>query len=371
MRIGFYAPMKAPDHPVPSGDRQMARLLIAGLGLAGHRVDLLSRVRSFLPRPDPVRASAVAQEAAAEVDRLAGAWADPAFRPDLVFAYHLHYKAPDLVGLPLARRFGLPYATAEASYARKRDAPPWGERQALVVEAVRSAAVNLCFTANDRLGLAEIVAGERLMDLPPFIDAARFAANPARSSTGHDLVTVAMMRPGDKLASYSFLADALARLTAIDWRLTVVGDGPARSAVEAALAKLPRSRLRLLGALPAEAVERELQGADLFVWPGFNEAFGLCYLEAAATGLPAVAVHGEGTPSVILHEETGLLTRPDPALYAAALVQLLADAALRARYGRAASRFVRGERDIGAAAVQLGMAVRRAMTTTGAATHVG
>ena len=27
MKIGFYAPLKSPDHPVPSGDRRMARLL--------------------------------------------------------------------------------------------------------------------------------------------------------------------------------------------------------------------------------------------------------------------------------------------------------------------------------------------------------
>ncbi len=34
MRIAFYAPLKPPDHPVPSGDRRMARLLIAALAAA-------------------------------------------------------------------------------------------------------------------------------------------------------------------------------------------------------------------------------------------------------------------------------------------------------------------------------------------------
>ena len=36
MRIAFYAPLKPPDHPVPSGDRRMARLLMAALATAGH-----------------------------------------------------------------------------------------------------------------------------------------------------------------------------------------------------------------------------------------------------------------------------------------------------------------------------------------------
>jgi hypothetical protein len=35
MRIAFYAPLKAPDHPVPSGDRTIARLLLAALKQGG------------------------------------------------------------------------------------------------------------------------------------------------------------------------------------------------------------------------------------------------------------------------------------------------------------------------------------------------
>ena len=36
MRIAFYAPLKPPDHPVPSGDRRMARMLWAALRAGGH-----------------------------------------------------------------------------------------------------------------------------------------------------------------------------------------------------------------------------------------------------------------------------------------------------------------------------------------------
>ena len=37
-RMAFYAPLKAPDHPTPSGDRRMARLLIQALEAAGAAV---------------------------------------------------------------------------------------------------------------------------------------------------------------------------------------------------------------------------------------------------------------------------------------------------------------------------------------------
>ena len=46
MRIAFYAPLKAPTHPVPSGDRRMARLLMAALEAGGHHVTLASTLRS-------------------------------------------------------------------------------------------------------------------------------------------------------------------------------------------------------------------------------------------------------------------------------------------------------------------------------------
>ncbi|WP_035670480.1 hypothetical protein [Azospirillum brasilense] len=47
MRIAFYAPLKSPTHPVPSGDRRMARLLMAALERAGHAVTLASTLRSW------------------------------------------------------------------------------------------------------------------------------------------------------------------------------------------------------------------------------------------------------------------------------------------------------------------------------------
>ena len=42
MRIAFYAPLKAPTHAVPSGDRRMAGLIMTALETAGHAVDLAS-----------------------------------------------------------------------------------------------------------------------------------------------------------------------------------------------------------------------------------------------------------------------------------------------------------------------------------------
>ena len=52
MRIAFYAPLKSPDHPVPSGDRRVAQLFFAALRVAGHDAFLASRFRSYEGRGD-------------------------------------------------------------------------------------------------------------------------------------------------------------------------------------------------------------------------------------------------------------------------------------------------------------------------------
>ncbi len=46
MRIEFHAPLKHPGHPVPSGDRRMARLFVEALRRAGHDVRCGTRLRS-------------------------------------------------------------------------------------------------------------------------------------------------------------------------------------------------------------------------------------------------------------------------------------------------------------------------------------
>ena len=38
MRVAFYAPLKPPGHPIPSGDRHIARLFLEALRRAGHQM---------------------------------------------------------------------------------------------------------------------------------------------------------------------------------------------------------------------------------------------------------------------------------------------------------------------------------------------
>ena len=361
MRIAFHAPLKAPDHPVPSGDRQMARLLLQALRAGGHAVEVASTFRSFLSVPDPDDMRAVEARAEREIRRIAALW-DAEGPPDLWFCYHPYYKAPDLLGPRLALRFGLPVAAAEASHAGKRVHGPWAAWHRANEAALRAADLQLCFTPRDAEGLAGLVRPERIVLLRPFIDAGPFGAiaRAPREGGAVGLVTVAMMRAGDKARSFAFLAAALGELpSGLDWRLTVVGDGPEREAVRAQFAGLPEGRVAWAGQRDAAGVAAAMAGADLYVWPGFGEAYGIAYLEAAAAGLLSLAMHCGGIASVVADGETGVLTpEGDLCAYARALAALIGDPARRRRrLGAGARRMVLRERTVGRAADVLSRAL--------------
>ncbi|MGL6208400.1 MAG: glycosyltransferase family 4 protein [Paracoccaceae bacterium] len=336
MQIAFYAPLKSPEHPVPSGDRLMAGMLRGALQAAGHGVTLVSELRSYCGDPENLALAAqIIAAAGAERRRIAEGWR-AARAPDLWVCYHPYYKSPDLIGPDLCRSFGVPYVTIEASLSARRNLGVWVDSQVVVAEAVEQAAVNICLTARDRAGILQMAPGAVVADLPPFIDATPFLGARQAGSGAARLVTVAMMREGDKLASYRMLAEALAALPGGTWQLTIVGSGVAEVEVRGLFAPFGRAVV-WAGLLDRTGVAAALLQSDLYVWPGFGEAYGLAYLEAQASGLPVVAQAVAGVPEVVKDGVTGFLTpEGDVAGYAAAVGRLIGDAGLRAQMGQAA-----------------------------------
>lgn len=367
MRIAFYAPLKAPDHPVPSGDRRMARLLIAALGAAGHEVELAARLRSHDRDGTPERQARLA----AIGGRLAARYITRARRlpaakqPQLWFTYHLYHKAPDWIGPRVATALGIPYIVAEASVAAKRAGGPWGLGHEGAIAAIARAAAVISLNPADEPGIApHVAAPTRLHRLKPFLDASDYRAaarvRPAnRKVTAQRLgldeatpwiLAVGMMRSGDKLESYKVLGEALTKLTAQRWSLLVVGDGPAALDVREALAPLGDGRVAYAGALPEADLATLYAAADLCVWPAVNEAYGMALLEAQASGLPVVAGASGGVGSIVADRRTGMLVPPrDAAALAAALGPLLDDPGTRRAMSHAALAKVVAEHDLPAA----------------------
>ena len=352
MRIAFYAPLKSPDHPVPSGDRLMARLLVAALRHAGHDVEIASQLRSYAGSSADGAHDQAKSAADKEIARLSLEWSNGR-APDLWFCYHPYSKAPDLIGPALSRQFGLAYVTAEASYSVRRNIGAWADSQVLVAEAVRQAAVNICLRQKDRAGLLTIAPAGRFEMLEPFIDAGAYS-DTKPSLDSRRIVTVAMMRPGDKLESYRLLARSLEKIEHLKWTIAIAGDGPSRPEVMAQFARLAPARLEWLGERQAAEMPSIYGSGAIYAWAGCGEAYGLAYLEAQAAGLPVVAQDIDGVPGVVRNGETGILTQPgDTSAFADAIATLLGDASLRRSMSQAARRFVFDERSFEVASARL------------------
>lgn len=363
MRVLLHTPLKPPDSPLPSGDREMARGLARLLRRLGHRVVMpaLSRVAPGVPGPGTHLAlqRAARAQAARLVERWRGLPARHPERFDLWFTYHCYYRKPDWLGPLVTEALGVPYVIAEASHAPRRAHGPTRLGHRAVERALAAADLVLTVNPRDVAGVkARLGAGARQRRLPPFIDVAPFAATGRVANDPPLLLSVGMMRTRDKLDSYRVLAKAFTLLRDRPWRAVLVGDGPARPEVEALMAPLG-DRVRFAGAVTHRDLPAIYAAADLYLWPAINEAYGMAFLEAQAAGLPVVAGRTGGVPAVVADGVSGLLTPVgDAPAFAAATRRLLDDPAERTRLGAAAARRVAVHHDERAAARALAAALR-------------
>jgi glycosyltransferase involved in cell wall biosynthesis len=369
MKIAFYAPLKAPDHPDPSGDRTVGRLLLAALRRGGIEPVIASRFRARLTGDTEAEQKRLAARGLGIAEKLIAKYRKlpKGQRPRAWFTYHLYYKAVDWVGPRVARALDIPYIAAEASHAPKRATGPFAFSHAAAEDAISQAAAVFCLNPADKECLGAIVSGKRLVDLPPFLDLKAFLGTDPRGpdralgrlklSQHYNLdpdmpwlLTVAMMRKGDKLASYQALAEALRHVTRA-YQLIIVGDGPARADIEHAFAMV-KKRTAWLGQKPANELPEIYASADLFVWPAINEAFGMALLEAQACGTPVIAGACGGVPAMVADGETGWLSTPGDTTAFAADVDFALEREL-APVRLAAATHARKFHDIAAAAATL------------------
>src|SRR6185369_1990702 len=82
-------------------------------------------------------------------------------------------------------------------------------------------------------------------------------------------------------------------------------------------------------------IPRVMAACDIFTLPSFEEPFGLVFLEAMAMEKAVVAVDNGGTPEVVEHGRSGLLSPPwDIPALASNISTLVRDPELRRNFGR-------------------------------------
>jgi glycosyltransferase involved in cell wall biosynthesis len=153
----------------------------------------------------------------------------------------------------------------------------------------------------------------------------------------------------DPEKSVGRILHAFERIASIvpDARLVLVGQGTdAERLRRQARALVAAPRIVFLGGRPHAALPECYQAADLFLFASETETQGLVLAEAAASGLPSVAVSAPGCDEVVRDGDTGLLTKADPAALAEAAIGLLLDPARRRGMGERARLVAEGEFDV-------------------------
>jgi glycosyltransferase involved in cell wall biosynthesis len=88
--------------------------------------------------------------------------------------------------------------------------------------------------------------------------------------------------------------------------LALIGDGPYREEMEAALTGYPAL---FTGYLAGEQLQHGYASADLFVFPSATDTFGNVVLEAQASGLPVIVSDEGGPRELMIDGETGMVFR--------------------------------------------------------------
>ena len=134
-----------------------------------------------------------------------------------------------------------------------------------------------------------------------------------------------------------------------DAAVLLVGDGPGRRRVERLVDRLDlRPHVRFTGQVPWLLTPAYYDAGDVFCMPtrtrraGLEpEGLGICYLEAAASGLPVVVGDSGGSPEALLDGETGcLVDGRDVTDVVARCSELLIDTERAAAFGRAGREWV-------------------------------
>jgi phosphatidylinositol alpha-1,6-mannosyltransferase len=288
-------------------------------------------IRQLPPRPHRIRYAVAA---------VAAALSSPV---DVVFCGHLHMAPLAAVIARLARAKLIVQAHGIEAWPRPTPLRRLGVAAAdlvLCVSRYTRAAV-LCWAP---------IMPERVIVVPNTVGD-RFTpgdGSPLRRElrlTGKQiLLSVGRMDARERYKGYDRVIAAMPYLIARghDVVYVIVGEGDDRGRLEALAHELHVSeRVTFLGAVGSKRLVEAYRMADLFVLPSTGEGFGIAFLEALASGTPALGLSAAGARDPLADGELGACVseaefvdtmsrllagmRPDPATLSAAV---------RARFGR-------------------------------------
>ena len=334
------------------GVREVVGRLAAEHVKGGHRVEILSRVRSSesgvasLPPGVGVHRLPMAAapyrgagwRAARQFGRRFARGAVPMatqlrrIRPDVVAVHCSKFYAPWVVVARLAVR--APVVAHLHNAERTADGPPspfWSKR---LLGAARHVIAVSSAVADYAVALRPALAGH--------VTVIRNGIDPAEGAWGdsetRDVPYVLAVGRLAHQKGFDVLLDAAARVS-LPMAVVIAGTGPdAETLRQQADCLGLASRVEFLGDVPRDRVRALLRGAAVVAMPSRFEGNPLVALEAMQAGAPFVASDIPGLPEEMLHGVSGLIVPPeDPSALAAAIEHLLSDRVAAEAYGRSAA----------------------------------
>ncbi|MBN2346426.1 MAG: glycosyltransferase family 4 protein [Candidatus Aminicenantes bacterium] len=232
------------------------------------------------------------------------------FRPDLVLA---HYGKSIQAGYHIARSLGLPFV-AGLHIIPELDRPdPAAFRHSHYCYLAYASAV-ACRSPLILRRASEFLPelAEKMFPLYSGVEAgtvvgfeqARARLSAWRSGGCLRVVTAAKLLPQKNVDT---VIRALGSLHGIDWKLTVLGNGPQMKPLRELAMKLAGKRVEFRGWVPAVEVRAELEGSHLFIMVSAPETMGIAYLEAMAAGALVIGSRGQGIDGIVRDGENGFL----------------------------------------------------------------
>ena len=271
-------------------------------------------------------------------------------KPDVV---HAHLEMAMTMGIPAARRAGIPAVGTFHHVHRPLSGRASGRERLAVEIATRSSAAIFVSQASlisfaDRYRRSKPVPASWTVvhngiDLDYFTPAPGGATPPLPADLGVDgngpVVTILAALRDFKGITHAIDAWPAVLAEQPTARLLLVGSGEEEPALRAQVA-----RLGLTGSVVSAGMRSDvpevLRGSDLVVLPSiYGENLPTVLMEAGGCGRPVVASDVGGISDIVADGETGLLVPPgDSPGIAAAILRLLTDPDLRDRMGQAGRR---------------------------------
>jgi glycosyltransferase involved in cell wall biosynthesis len=232
------------------------------------------------------------------------------FRPDYLIIYGYN-QLSQLLAFRHAIANGIPFALRSDSNAMldTRTDRRSQLRRMLVRAIVRRAHALLPVGSANKLFWQHLGALDSQIFMAPYAVDNRAIAAAVTNQRRDPLGPVRLLYVGRLLPrkGVDLLLSAFNRLAPLaDVTLSIVGDGPLRSELQAIQSPLARDRTIWHGKLPNEQAIAQMGLADLFVLPSRYEPWGLVVNEAMAAGLPVIAHRHVGAAlDLIVPNSTG------------------------------------------------------------------